>query len=331
MNLLERIDLVIEIGKYLEANKSEWQSIKRKAFEKNPWFTEEFIQLACTNINTEFLQKDKLLKWANHYHLDDNIESKNIGVIMPGNIPMAGFHDFLCIFISGHKQTMKLSSKDDVLLKHVVQKLSDWQPSSALLIAFAEMLKGCDAYIATGSNNSARYFDYYFGKYPSVIRRNRTSVAVLNGNEDNEALTSLADDVHQYFGLGCRNVTKIFVPKEYDFVPLLNAFKKYTHFADHPKYKSNYDYYLALQIMNNLYYMTNDSIIMVENENLFSPISQLHYSYYADVKSLLEQLKDDQNIQCIIGLDSIKFGNAQMPSLFNYADGVDTMQFLLSL
>ncbi len=331
MNLLERIDLVIEIGKYLEANKSEWQTIKRNAFEKNPWFTEQFIQLACTNINNEFLQKDNLLKWTNYYHLDNNIQSKNIGVVMPGNIPMAGFHDFLCIFISGHKQTIKLSSKDDVLLKHVIQKLIDWQPSSALMIAFAEMLKGCDAYIATGSNNSARYFDYYFGRYPSVIRRNRTSVAVLNGNEDNEALTSLADDVHQYFGLGCRNVTKIFVPKEYDFVPLLNAFKKYAHFADHPKYKNNYDYYLALQVMNNLYYMTNNSIIIVENESFFSPISQLHYSYYADVKSLQEQLKDDQNIQCIIGLDGIKFGNAQIPSLFNYADDVNTMQFLLSL
>lgn len=331
MNLLERIDLVVELGKYLQADTIEWQSAKRKAFEKNQWFTEEFIQLACKNITDEYLQKDKLVKWVNHYHLDDNIQPKNVGVVMAGNIPMVGFHDFLCIFISGHKQTIKLSSKDDVLLKHLVQKLFDWQPSSALLIAFAEMLKGCDAYIATGSNNSARYFNYYFGKYPSIIRHHRTSVAILNGDEDVNALTSLADDVHQYFGLGCRNVTKIFVPLEYDFVPLLTAFKKYAHFADHPKYKNNYDYYLALQIMNNLFYMTNKSIILVEDDNLFSPISQLHYNYYTDPKILQEQLKKNKNIQCVIGLNGIEFGNSQKPSLFNYADDSDIMQFLLSL
>lgn len=331
MNLLERIDLVVELGKYLQSNKIEWQSVKKKAFEKNPWFTEEFIQLACRNITKEYLQKDKLLKWVNYYHLDDNIQPKNVGVVMAGNIPMAGFHDFLCIFISGHKQTIKLSSKDDVLLKHLVQKLYDWQPSPALPIGFGEMLRGCDAYIATGSNNSARYFDYYFGKYPSIVRRNRTSVAVLSGHEDSGTLTSLADDVHQYFGLGCRNVTKIFVPNEYDFVPLLTAFKKYAHFADHPKYKNNYDYYLALQIMNNLFYMTNDSIILVENDNPFSPISQLHYNYYTNPKILQEQLKEGKNIQCLVGLNGIEFGNSQLPSLFNYADGVDTMQFLLSL
>ncbi|MBA2561441.1 MAG: acyl-CoA reductase [Chitinophagaceae bacterium] len=331
MHLLERIELVVELGKYLQANKIEWQKVKNKTFEKNPWFTEEFIQLACKNICNQYLQKDKLLKWINHYHLDDNIQQKNVGVVMAGNIPMVGFHDFLCIFISGHKQTIKLSSKDDVLLKHLVEKLYDWQPSSALFISFAEMLKGCDAYIATGSNNSARYFDYYFGKYPSVIRRNRTSVAVLTGNEDSEALTFLADDVHQYFGLGCRNVTKIFVPREYDFVPLLTAFKKYAHFADHPKYKNNYDYYLALQIMNKLFYMTNNSIILVENNDPFSPISQLHYTYYTDPEILQQQLEEDTNIQCHVGLNGIEFGTSQMPTLFNYADGVDTMQFLLSL
>jgi hypothetical protein len=331
MDLHERIDLMVELGKYIRSNTVEWLMIKQKAFEKNPWFTPEFIQLACTNILNEYLQKDKLTEWVNYYHLDDNIQPKNVGVVMAGNIPLVGFHDFLCIFISGHKQTIKPSSKDDVLLKHLVEILNDWEPACRKSIFFADILKGCDAYIATGSNNTARYFEYYFGKYPSIIRRNRTSVAILQGNENTSALTSLADDVHQYFGLGCRNVTKVLVPEGYNFEQLLTAFNKYSYFSDHPKYKSNYDYYLALQIMNNLFYMTNGSILLVESGQLFSPISQLHYGFYTDLELLKSQLETDTNIQGITGLNGLDFGKAQQPSLFTYADGIDTMQFLLSL
>lgn len=331
MNLAERIDLMVELGKYLRSNPVEWLMVKQKAFEKNPWFTPEFTQLACKNIYVDYLEKEKLTEWTNYYHLDDNIQPKNVGVVMAGNIPLVGFHDFLCVFVSGHKQTLKLSSRDDVLLKHLVKILYHWQPACTRAILFADTLKGCDAYIATGSNNSARYFDYYFGKYPSIIRRNRTSVAILQGTENVSSLTSLADDIHQYFGLGCRNVTKIFAPEGYDFAPLLTAFKKYSYFADHPKYKGNYDYHLALQIMNNLFYMTNGSILMVESDQLFSPISQLHYSFYNDAAILKQQLQNDENIQCIAGMNGIAFGKTQQPSLFTYADGVDTMQFLLSL
>ncbi len=331
MNLVERINLMVELGKYLQSNTSEWQAVRQQAYEKNPWFTPEFIQLAAKNIVNEYLQKDKLSDWVNYYHLDDNISPKNAGVVMAGNIPLAGFHDFLCVFICGHRQIIKLSSKDDILLKHLVEKLIEFNPACAGVISFADVLKGCDAYIATGSNNSARYFDYYFAKYPSIIRRNRTSVTILKGNETINDLALLADDVHQYFGLGCRNVTKIFVPKEYDFVPMLNAFKKYGYFADHPKYRNNYDYYLALQIMNNLFYMTNNSILLVENDNYFSPISLLHYSFYEDEEMLQQKLKTDESIQCIAGVNNIAFGKAQQPSLFEYADGIDVMKFLLLL
>jgi hypothetical protein len=193
------------------------------------------------------------------------------------------------------------------------------------------MIKNCDAYIATGSNNSSRYFEYYFAKYPSIIRKNRTSAAILTGKETIEELEKLADDVYQFFGLGCRNVTKIFVPKDYDFVPLLNAFKKYDHLIDHHKYKNNYDYNLAIHILNKQYYMTNGSIILVENESPFSPISQLHYEYYTDENGVREKLKEDQNIQCIVSKKDIGFGEAQCPGVYDYADGVDTMEFLKSL
>ncbi len=164
MNLAERIDLMTKLADYIKSNNKEWQLIKQKAFEKNSWFTPEFIDLSVKNIAEQFLDKEKLIEWTSHYHIDDNIKPCNVGVVMAGNIPLVGFHDMLCVFICGHKQTIKLSSKDDVLLKHLIEKLYEWKDALNDLIVFAEMLKGCDGYIATGSNNSARYFEYYFGR-----------------------------------------------------------------------------------------------------------------------------------------------------------------------
>ncbi|UAY53276.1 acyl-CoA reductase [Ferruginibacter albus] len=331
MNLQNRIDLLKQLGDYLQNDlNGEWNAVMQKAYEQNNWFTPDFTALAAKNIAEQFLQADKLTQWAKHYFIDDNVAGKNVGLVMAGNIPLVGFHDFLSIFICGHKQTIKLSSKDDILLKHLIQKLIEWNSDIKNYVSFSEMLKGCDAYIATGSNNSARYFEYYFSKYPSIIRRNRTSVATLKGDETTEDLEKLSDDIHLFFGLGCRNVTKIFVPKEYDFVPLLNSFNKYKHFIDHNKYKNNYDYNLSIQLMNNRFYMTNGSTLMVESESIFSPIAQLNYSFYDNMDLLLESLKNNNDIQCIAGKD-IPFGNAQSPSLMDYADGVDTIQFLLTL
>ncbi len=331
MNLQNRIELLQKLKNYLEDNDTEWQEVKANATAHNGWFIPGFIDLALQNICSAFLDTDKLTAWANHYHLDDNINGKNIGLVMAGNIPLVGFHDFLCVFVSGHTQTIKLSGKDDVLLKHLVQKLYSWDISVQNYISFAEMLKGCDAYIATGSNNSARYFEQYFAKYPSIIRRNRTSAAILNGKESEEELNKLSDDVHLYFGLGCRNVTKIFVRAGYDFVPLLKAFDKYKYFADHHKYKNNYDYQLSIALMNNIYYMTNESTLLIESEEIFSAISQLNYSFYDNAEKVTALLKDNSDVQCIVGQQHTPFGQAQQPGLFDYADGVDTMQFLLSL
>jgi len=314
----------------MKENNPEWQDIKLKASVANGWFISQFIELAVNNIVDFFLEENRLRTWINHYHIDDNITPKNIGIVMAGNIPLVGFHDFLCVFVSGNMQTIKLSSKDDILLKHLVQKMYTWDTTMQDYVSFAVMLKGCDAYIATGSNNSAVYFDYYFSKYPSIIRRNRTSVAILKGDESKEELEKLADDIHVYFGLGCRNVTKIFVPREYDFVPLLQSFRDYKFFADHHKYKNNYDYNLSVMIMNNRFYMTNESILLSENDSVFSPISQLNYGFYDDLETLESSLKDNNDIQCIVGKE-IDFGKAQTPLLMDYADGIDTMQFLLTL
>lgn len=331
MNLEERIEVITILGNYLSDNPGPLKAVKMKAFEKNKWFTGEFTDLSVNNILSQFLAPGKLNNWLNHYHIDDNITPKKVGIVMPGNIPLVGFHDFLCAFLTGHHQHIKLSEKDEVLLTHVIEKMCEWNPKVANVIKISSLLKDCDAYIATGSNNSGRYFNYYFGKYPSIIRNNKTSVAVLTGKETIEELALLADDIHTYFGLGCRNVTKILVPEEYDFVPLLTACKKYDYFADHTKYKNNYDYNLALLVMNNKYYMAGESIIMAENENIFSPVSELHYSFYQQEDNVTGELKSTRNIQCVIGKNYLPFGNSQQPGLFDYADGTDTMQFLLSL
>jgi hypothetical protein len=330
MNLQMRIDLMADLGQYILSGDADWQEAKQKASLVNPWFTAEFIDIALNNISTHFLEKEKLNNWMAPYAANYR-DPKRVGIVMAGNIPLVGFHDLLCVFISGHKAIIKLSSKDDVLVKQMVQKLIGWNSEVKDLIFFEEMLKGCDAYIATGSNNSARYFEYYFKKYPHIIRRNRTSVAVLDGSETNNELDKLADDVHLYFGMGCRNVTKIFVPANYDFITLLNSFRKYNYFKDHHKYKNNYDYYLALHILNGKFYMSNESLILVENPSIFSPISQLNYEFYTDksqVKNVLTSLED---LQCAVGHDYIPFGQAQLPSLTDYADGIDTMKFLTEL
>jgi len=330
MKLQNRIEILLRLRGYLSANNEEWQAVKHAASIHNGWFTQDFINLAVSNITAFFLQDDKLNEWIQHYHLDDNISPKNVGIVMAGNIPLVGFHDFLSVFVSGHYQTIKLSTKDNVLLKHLVQKMISWESSMQKYVTIAPMLKGCDAYIATGSNNSSRYFDFYFSKYPSIIRKNRTSVAIINGNESKEELEKLADDIHIYFGLGCRNVTKIFVPVAYDFVPLLQSFHQYKYFADHHKYKNNYDYNLSIQIMNNRFYMTDESTLLVENESVFSPISQLNYSFYNKKEDVIIALTGNESIQCITGTD-IAFGLSQKPGLMDYADGVDTVQFLLTL
>ncbi|MBY0478939.1 MAG: acyl-CoA reductase [Chitinophagaceae bacterium] len=331
MNVQQRVEILVQLGAYISAQDPQWEDAKRRAEQFNHWFTPAFTAMAANSIASAFLQKEKLEQWVAHYHVDDNIQPKTVGIIMAGNIPLVGFHDFLCVFISGHKQVCKLSSKDDILLKHLVEKMIEWNPSVADHVRFDTMLKDCDAYIATGSNNSARYFDYYFGRYPSIIRRNRTSVAVLTGYETPEQLSLLADDVMTYFGLGCRNVTQIYTPAAYDFVPLLAALKKYSWMFDHHKYRNNYDYQLAIYLMNNKYYMTNDCIVLVENSNPFSPIGTLHYHFYENLDELTAQLKTNDQVQAIVGANALAFGQAQQPSLMDYADGVDVMAFLLGL
>lgn len=332
MTLNERIELLDALRNYMTGNDEEWQNTKSKAFGENNWFLPEFVNLSIKNITDNYLSKGALQKLAEKYNLPQhNEQPKKVGIIMAGNIPLVGFHDLLCVFLTGNIAYIKPSSKDDALVRHLVKKLVELNESAQPYIVISEMLKGCDAYIATGSNNSSRYFDYYFAKYPHIIRRNRTAVAILKGDETDEDLDKLADDIQLYFGLGCRNVTKLYVPEGYNFVPLLNALRKWSHFIAHNKYKNNFDYNLAIHLLNKKYYMTNESVLLIEDDALTSPIAQLNYEFYKDVSEVKNKLAGDDRVQCIVSRDDVPFGMAQCPVIDVFADGTDTLSFLLSL
>jgi hypothetical protein len=331
MNLHKRISLLVRLGEYIKSKENSFNEIKEQAYLYNRWFTTSFTGYAGKVFGEQVLSQDILEDFANTYAIPDYQQvPKTIGLVMAGNIPMVGLHDMVCIFLSGHRQMIKFSSKDNILMKHLAEKLIAWEPDVAEFIQWNDILKDCYAYIATGSDNSSRYFEAYFSKYPHIIRKNRTSIAILTGHENDDELAKLADDVHIYFGLGCRNVTQLFVPKNYNFEALLNHFRRYNYFKDHEKYRNNFDYQLTIAIMNNRFYMSNDSIVLLENDNPFSPISQLHYQFYSNLEDVLSKL-DMTKIQCIVGQGFIPFGKVQVPEIGDFPDGIDTMQFLCGL
>lgn len=327
MNLQARIEHFFTLGEqFLDPKNEALQLTKERAFQQNSWFLPVFMDHATSQIKLSFLSLDALKHWANSYpSLSDAPTGKKIGIVMAGNIPLVGFHDLLSTLIAGHTAVVKLSSKDTILMKYVIESLIEINPAFENLIIQQEQLKNCDAYIATGSNNSGRYFEQYFGKYPHIIRKNKTSIAILNGQESKAELDLLADDMLLYFGMGCRNVTQIWVPEGYDFIPLLEAMKKYNYLGDEHKYKHNYDYQLALLMMNRQFYMNTGCILLSENPSPFAALSQIHYQFYTPGK--LPNI-DSSEIQCIVGVNGIAFGGPQKPSLSDYADGVDILEFL---
>lgn len=329
LNTEQRISLLVQLGEYMLSDSEEWHVIKDRAVSQNAWFTRANIDLSVRNICSAFLQKEKLEEWAKSYPVTQT--PKKVGIVTAGNIPLVGFHDFLCGFISGHITILKLSSKDEVLLKHIIAKLTEWNNAVAEQVQVADNLKGCDAYIATGSNNTARYFEQYFAKYPHIIRKNRTSVAIIDGTETTEELDQLMDDVFTYFGLGCRNVTQLCLPEGYDITKIMDAANRFADLINHHKYKNNFDYYLAIYLLNRVHYYSNDSLLMVENIIPFSAVSVLHYRYYNDKAIIEKELNHSEDIQCIVGHGNTPFGSSQQPQLSDYADGIDTMEFLCGL
>lgn len=298
----------------------------------NGWFTPEQVYFAI-NSWAEALTEENLNEWLSKYDFS-TVQPKTVGLILAGNIPLVGFHDFLSVLISGHKVLVKLSSNDQKLLPFLAKYIISVQPELQDSITFVEgKLENFDAVIATGSNNTARYFEYYFKDKPSIIRKNRNSVAILNGNETKEDLTTLGEDIFRYFGLGCRNVSKLFVPRGYDFKEFFEAIYQYGDIIHYEKYANNYDYNKAVFLMSLYKLLDNEFLTLKEDSSYASPISSVFYEFYDDLETVKDRLKkDEEMIQCIVSNNlienSIPFGTTQKPKLWDYADNVDTLTFL---
>ena len=301
----------------------------------NGWFTPEQVYFAVESW-AKALREDNLNKWLSAYDLSE-VKPKTVGLILAGNIPLVGFHDFLSVLITGHKVLVKASSNDQHLIAFIADYLISIEPKLSYYISFTDgKLENFDAIIATGSNNTARYFEFYFKDKLSIIRKNRNSVAVLNGNESYEDLVNLGEDIFRYFGLGCRNVSKLFVPKDYNFDAFFKAIYAYKDVIFYEKYSNNYDYNKAVFLMSNFKLLDNEFITLKVDTSYASPISSVFYEYYEEIADLQKRLESESDqIQCVVSNNlipnSISFGQTQQPKLWDYADNVDTLQFLISL
>lgn len=353
MNLSERIDALAKLGDFIKNRPARvldeheldetvmtLENVVEKAHYNNGLFTIESIYLALDAIAEHLLDRAKLIAWAAQYPIAEGntpsstLHSK-VGLVMAGNIPLVGFHDVLCTFVAGKKAVIKLSDRDKFLLPYLLEKLAEFDPRCANYFEYAEQLKGFDAVIATGGDNTSRYFEYYFAKYPHIIRKNRHSVAVLTGEESEDDLKELCVDIFRYFGLGCRSVSKLYLPQGYDFGNLLMALNRYSDIMFHDKYRNNYDYHLALLMLNRTPHRATDSVLLLENPSLHSRIASLHYGFYENIESLSASLAElKEQIQCVVGKQPIQgfelvpFGQSQCPGLSDYPDGVDVMKFL---
>lgn len=314
---------------------SELNKLLKDSYQYNSWFTENNLKLSLKNWSAE-LNKKNIENWLENYKIELK-SSKTVAIIMAGNVPIVGFHDLMCSLILGFKCIVKLSSDDKILIPLIVKFIQSRFDGFKEKVFFeSNILKNFDAVIATGSNNSHKYFEYYFGKYPNLLRKTRHSVAVLNGNESDSELAMLSNDVFDYFGLGCRSVSKIFIPKGYDLDLLFNAFYMKRFVIDHNKYANNYDYNKAVYLMSEEKFYDNGFVILKEEKKLGSPIACVYFEYYDDLVQVKNIIKiNNQNIQCVVSnekiFNGISFGTTQCPKLSDYADNVDTLKFLLKI
>jgi len=336
----ERLQTFVALGDFLRSAdaQSELADVVRQANYRNNWFTPENSLNALRAIADEFLTADKLTAWLGPYTTDSGPAARTVGVVMAGNIPAVGFHDLLCVLLSGHRLLAKLSSQDFVLIHYLIQKLIDINPAFGEWIEEADRLNAADAFIATGSNNTARYFEYYFGRKPHLIRKNRSSVGLLMGDEGEEEFLKLSHDISDYYGLGCRNVSTILVPEGYDFTPLLRTLEpQVSVYLNNHKYQNNYDYNKSIYLINAVPHLDNGYLLVTENDGLVSPISVLYYQTYRMQSDAEKWLSARANtIQVVASAQgwlagSVPFGQTQLPGLADYADGVDTMKFLTTL
>ena len=340
MHQSERLQTFVALGNFLRSAEArpELADVAQQANYRNNWFTVGNSLNALQAIANEFLTDEKLTWWLNQYPAEPIVTPRTVGVVMAGNIPAVGFHDLLCVLLSGHRLLAKLSGQDFVLIHYLIQKLVDINPAVGSWVEEAERLNAADAFIATGSNNTARYFEYYFGRKPHIIRKNRTSVGLLMGEEGDDEFLKLGHDISDYYGLGCRNVSTILVPDGYDFTPLLRTLEpQVSHYLNNHKYQNNYDYNKSIYLINAVPHLDNGYLLVTQHDGLVSPISVLYYQTYrmqANADTWLAARAD--KIQVVASAQgwlggSVPFGQTQRPGLSDYADGVDTMTFLTAL
>ena len=326
------------LGQYLLNPDEQLTAIINTEQHHNAWFTPDNVSGAVAAIGN-MLNPASLSSWLLNYAVNEHKAPKKIGLILAGNIPLVGFHDVLCVLISGNHALIKASTQDSRLIRLILNKLVEIEPMFAGRFNFIERLTDFDAIIATGSNNTSRYFEYYFGKVPHIIRKNRNSVAVLTGDETCEQLFNLGRDVFAYFGLGCRNVSKLLVPANYDPAAFFEAIEPYHTIIDHHKYHNNYDYNKSIYLVNGDKHLDNGFLLLKEDTNWVSPLAVLYYQQYDKLASAEELIcNETDRIQCIVSAaplhvknQVVDFGMSQQPALADYADGVDTMQFLINL
>lgn len=331
MNLTDRIEAFKNLkGKIDSLSKDELLALSDQAFVGNRWFTAESVRESLNGISF-MLRDEKLEKWVSKYDFKEEVP-KIVGVVMAGNIPSVGFHDLLCILVSGHFAAIKPSSDDQFLTTTLVDWLMEIEPRLKKSLEIRDRLTNIDGVIATGSDNTARYFEYYFKDIPNIIRKNRTSVGVLNGNESQEQFEKLGKDIFTYFGLGCRNVSKIFTPKGFDLRDTFPAFEKFKEVGNHNKYRNNYDYHKSIYLVNKTPHLDTGFLLSVSADDLVSPISVLYHQEYEGLENLGKVLESNrEKIQCVVGEGYTPFGDAQSPELWDYADDVDTLKFLSEL
>lgn len=334
MTIGQRIDDFIRLGDWL-AEPANREPLVRRTEQHNGWFTAENTSYAMDAVQP-WLTRDALSKWLTKVP-EIMPEPKTVGVVMAGNIPMVGFHDMLCVLASGHRLMAKTSSQDDVILPALGQVLMSINSGWASFLSFQERINGADAVIATGSNNSARYFEYYFRNIPLLLRKGRSSLAVLSGDESDADLNALGNDIFRYFGLGCRNVSRILIPDDYPIDRLIGALLPWASVLEHHKYANAYTYQRALLLVDQQPFTDNGFCIFRESDMPSSPVSVVHYSRYLSEEHLKALLSSVQgSTQCIVAGHSgpagaIPFGTTQHPSLDDYADGVNTLAFLSRL
>lgn len=308
---------------------AEAQDQLQRIHHHNGWFTLEACRQMCGEWS-KLLREEPLHNWLSAYPTP--AIPRNVGIICAGNIPAVGLHDILCVLLSGHRALIKLSKDDAILIPLFLRWLSKFEPALADQFAFVDRLQQFDAVIATGNNNSARYFESYFSHVPHIIRKSRTSVAVLSGEESEEELHALGQDVFTYFGLGCRNVSKVFMPRGMDINRLFGAFYAFRDIGMHAKYANNYDYNKAVWLLNREELLDNGFILLKEDDRLSCPTASLYYSYYDSLAAVETHLSEHaEAIQCRVGVGGLALGSAQQPQWTDYADGVDTMAFLCAL